>query len=338
MLRVLGVLLVLGLGGYGLHHWWVNRPHPLEPPKVELTLQAPAVTDYSKTPIVVHPLLLRFSALVAPIALVGKSPAAGIALSPRLPGTWLWRDDHTLSFMPQSDWPVGQHYRIELDRDKLLTAGVRLTEPRLGFDSAPFTAGVTSNEFYQDPQDPLQKSAIIGVSFNYPVDPSSFERSVALAMLDARGKPSQKYGFSVTYDARHLNAFVHSAPLGVPEDTRSGKAACPPYDPRYDKQQVFEFWPTDLQQVFRAAGIPRRAPPQNPACPYAEAVGAGAAHHLAAAWRGVFAARRPADAGRDRAQRHRRCRRTRAVLVCRSQLHRPQPARPHLVLTSARGR
>ncbi|EQD78386.1 alpha-2-macroglobulin domain-containing protein, partial [mine drainage metagenome] len=60
----------------------------------------------------------------------------------------------------------------------------------------------------------------MGVSFNYPVDPSSFERSVALAMLDAKGKPSQKYGFSVTYDARHLNAFVHSAPLGVPEDTR----------------------------------------------------------------------------------------------------------------------
>ena len=220
VLRVSGALLVLGLGSYGLHQWWVNRPHPLEPPKVELTVQAPAVTDYSKTPIVVHPLLLRFSASVAPIALVGKSPVAGIALSPGLPGTWLWRDDHTLSFMPQSDWPVGQHYRIELDRDKLLTAGVRLTEPRLGFDSAPFTASVTSNEFYQDPQDPLQKSAIIGVSFNYPVDPSSFERSVELAMLDAKGKPSQKYGFSVTYDARHLNAFVHSAPLGVPEDTR----------------------------------------------------------------------------------------------------------------------
>ncbi len=55
-------------------------------------------------------------------------------------------------------------------------------------------------------------------------------------------------------------------------DTRSGKAVCPPYDPRYDKQHVFEFWPTDLQQVFRAAGIPRRTPPQNPACPNAEAV------------------------------------------------------------------
>lgn len=55
-------------------------------------------------------------------------------------------------------------------------------------------------------------------------------------------------------------------------DTRSGKAVCPPYDSRYDKQHVFEFWPTDLQQVFRAAGIPRRTPPQNPACPNAEAV------------------------------------------------------------------
>ncbi len=220
VLRGLGVLLVLGLAGYGLHHWYVNRPHPLEPPKVELAVQAPAVTDYGKTPIVVHPLVLRFSASVAPIALVGKAPVAGIALAPKLPGAWLWRDDHTLSFMPQGDWPVGQHYRIELDRDRLLTAGVRLSAPALEFDTAPFTATVSSREFYQDPQDPLQKSAIIGVRFDYPVDPSSFERGVALAMLDAKGEPSQKYGFSVTYDARHLNAFVHSTPLGVPEDTR----------------------------------------------------------------------------------------------------------------------
>ncbi len=56
-------------------------------------------------------------------------------------------------------------------------------------------------------------------------------------------------------------------------DRRSGRAVCPPYDARKDVFRVYAFWPTDLQQVYRAAGIPRAAPPQNPACPYADAVG-----------------------------------------------------------------
>jgi penicillin-binding protein 1C len=44
-------------------------------------------------------------------------------------------------------------------------------------------------------------------------------------------------------------------------DTRTGRAACPPYDPHYTHEEVFEFWPTDLQRLFIAAGLPRRMPP-----------------------------------------------------------------------------
>ncbi|WP_437881693.1 penicillin-binding protein 1C [Pseudomonas sp. LRF_L74] len=41
----------------------------------------------------------------------------------------------------------------------------------------------------------------------------------------------------------------------------TGKAACPPFDPGTTELQVFEFWPSDLQRLFAAAGLPRRTPP-----------------------------------------------------------------------------
>ncbi|WP_254074098.1 penicillin-binding protein 1C [Burkholderia sp. S171] len=49
-------------------------------------------------------------------------------------------------------------------------------------------------------------------------------------------------------------------------DDASGLPACPPYAGKHTHEEVYEFWSSDLQQVFRQAGIPRRKPPQNPEC------------------------------------------------------------------------
>jgi len=49
-------------------------------------------------------------------------------------------------------------------------------------------------------------------------------------------------------------------------DTRTGHVACAPYDPKYTKEQVFEYWPTDLAKVFSDAGLPRARPPAEGAC------------------------------------------------------------------------
>ncbi|SIO48271.1 penicillin-binding protein 1C [Paraburkholderia phenazinium] len=49
-------------------------------------------------------------------------------------------------------------------------------------------------------------------------------------------------------------------------DDASGLPACPPYTGKRTHEEVYEFWPSDLQQVFAQAGIPRRKPPQNPEC------------------------------------------------------------------------
>jgi len=54
-------------------------------------------------------------------------------------------------------------------------------------------------------------------------------------------------------------------------DTRSGQVACPPYDPQHTRREVFEYWPSDLAQVFAQAGMPRRKPPAVPDCDNAAA-------------------------------------------------------------------
>jgi len=45
-------------------------------------------------------------------------------------------------------------------------------------------------------------------------------------------------------------------------DTRTGQQACPPYDSRFVRSEVFEFWSSDMLRLFAQAGMPRRqAPP-----------------------------------------------------------------------------
>ena len=49
-------------------------------------------------------------------------------------------------------------------------------------------------------------------------------------------------------------------------DDATGKPACQPYYGKRLHQELYEFWPSDLSEVFSKAGIPRRKPPSNPDC------------------------------------------------------------------------
>jgi len=44
-------------------------------------------------------------------------------------------------------------------------------------------------------------------------------------------------------------------------DTRTGRQACPPFDSKFIRVEVFEFWRSDIQRLFAKAGMPRRQPP-----------------------------------------------------------------------------
>jgi penicillin-binding protein 1C len=50
-------------------------------------------------------------------------------------------------------------------------------------------------------------------------------------------------------------------------DNGTGLIACPPYRPGGTHAEVFEFWTSDMLDIFRQAGLPRRLPPgRDPRC------------------------------------------------------------------------
>jgi len=72
-------------------------------------------------------------------------------------------------------------------------------------------------------------------------------------------------------------------------DKATGLAACPPYLPGRTREEVFEFWPSDMLALFDQAGLPRRTPPPRAANCAAgdEATSGGAAPRITSPLRGV---------------------------------------------------
>jgi uncharacterized protein YfaS (alpha-2-macroglobulin family) len=211
------VLVALIAGSWWGYRWYQSRPRPIQEPPATFTLQPPEVTDYEQTPITVHPLTLTFTRSVAPLALVGKQAGPGIELKPDLPGKWTWTSDHDLSFAPKDDWPVGQDFDLRFDRKLAFAEHARVDKDRAQFKSADFVAKVSQTEFYQDPQDPAAKKAVISLRFTHPIDTASLEQRVHLKLEGVPSGTGPKK-FVVTYDERKLQAFVHSEPLSIPKD------------------------------------------------------------------------------------------------------------------------
>lgn len=69
-------------------------------------------------------------------------------------------------------------------------------------------------------------------------------------------------------------------------DIATGAVVCGRFDPATMRQDVHEFWPSDLSRLFAQAGMPRRRPPPGAACDGARAW-QGAAPEITSPWRGT---------------------------------------------------
>lgn len=69
-------------------------------------------------------------------------------------------------------------------------------------------------------------------------------------------------------------------------DLHTGRVRCEPFDPATMRQQVFEFWPSDLARVFAQAGMPRRRPPPGADCDGAQ-TWQGTPPQITSPWRGT---------------------------------------------------
>ena len=213
-LMAAGLLLAAG-GAY----WWFTRPTPHY---VTYTVSEPGLTTYNDTGIAsIKPMKVAFSESAAPLKHIRTVLAAGIEVSPAVPGSWFWLSDKELQFTPKDDWPVDQEFSVRFARRDFVASPVLLDRYRFTFKSQPFAARISESQFYQDPRNPNLKKLVATVAFTHPVDHERFESRVALAVAkDAEylGLSPDSRHFTVAYDKFKLNAYVHSAALAMPRD------------------------------------------------------------------------------------------------------------------------
>lgn len=216
-LAILVLLCAAGAGVYGWH-WWLNRPQPIEPaPMVyqdtSVRVSGPEAINYAAQKPAPQQVIFNFRNSVAPITDVGKVVEKGIALKPATEGEWKWRSGYTLVFTPKNPLPMGTQYEVNFSPDVLLAPQIKLAKTRYEFTAPAFGYQLGQAEYYQDPQDPQKRSAIFNVKFNAPVDVTSFEKQISLGLTEGKAKTESKLNYSVVYDQKKLNAWVHSEPL-----------------------------------------------------------------------------------------------------------------------------
>ncbi len=208
------VLLTLAAGGWYGWQWYLHQPVPHT---VAYQVEAPALTDYEKPPVVIAPLRIRFAESVAPLALVGKPVVSGLLMEPAQAGTWRWIDDRSLEFKPEGDWPVAGAFTLNFAKKDFFAKGVLLRDYRSTFQTVPFTARISGAELYQDPVDSTLKKLVATVDFSHPVDEATLKRSISLKLGEAlKFRDSIKEHWTLAVDKNGLHAHIHSAPLAVP--------------------------------------------------------------------------------------------------------------------------
>ena len=209
------VLFLTVFGGYQGYVWYQNRPKPVEMSVRLIVPDAPKLTEGSDP----DTLGVSFGGSAAPLDKIKKEISRGVEIEPRIPGTWTWSSDRLLLFHPKEHWPIGEKFVVTLDKKNLLDDKVRLKDYELTFTAPEFTATVSHTEFYQDPQDPSLRKVVATISFSHAVNPQEFEKHLSLeltAKKEGQAK-TQPYQFQVTYDKYRASAFVHSAPVAIPE-------------------------------------------------------------------------------------------------------------------------
>jgi alpha-2-macroglobulin len=213
-LAVIAALAYASMQGYA---WYKNRPVPLTV-KTSLTAPSRTVIEENLAP---NPVIITFDHSVAPLELVGKVADKGITLMPKIAGEWKWMAENMLAFQPVADWPVGQEYKISLNK-QAFKPNTLLENWDIGFNAPVFVATVSGSEFYVDPRNAAQKKAIVNLNFSHPVDAAKLEKSISLKMRKASAGlldfSDDNIQFVVSYDKLKLNAYIHSAPLNTPKD------------------------------------------------------------------------------------------------------------------------
>ena len=201
------IVALLALNG-GVWTWRCYQRQP-KPHRVVATAQ-PIQATKAEPELHPAPLVIVFDASAAKLEDINKPLASGVRLDPPTDGAWSWVSDRQLIFTPKSDWPADQKYRVTFTR-ALFPAHVRLARYTAEVQTPRFAASIKETVFYQDPRDPAIKQVVATIEFTHPVDRTTFEDRIALALLG--GSPVFKdtdaaRPFTVSYGLHDRLAYI----------------------------------------------------------------------------------------------------------------------------------
>ncbi|MFT5543887.1 MAG: hypothetical protein ACI97K_001386 [Glaciecola sp.] len=194
-----------------------NRPsltspqHPSEqlpeaPPELLRNAQVASASSYTDFP------------SVAPIDMLGSEVKSGIKLSPSKAGVWLWEDDRTLVFTPETPWPAGQEYEVSFAPEVFDTQD-EFTDDQFSFVTTAMRAIIDTSEFELSVEEKL-KQVYVDISFNYPVNKQSVETALALAYQLEGNKLDKAESIALTFSDDLYNATAILQVSKLPDQPR----------------------------------------------------------------------------------------------------------------------
>ncbi|MDX3774139.1 alpha-2-macroglobulin [Chromatiaceae bacterium AAb-1] len=224
-------LLLLSAAIAGGYWYYQQLPKPVQ---VKARVLAPATGHYIDNTEQPTPLILRFrydpsnqpASVVAPdilasarLDLIGEVLGSGVTLNPEITGKWLWQDDNTLVFTPDSAWPAGKRYRVQLT-NSIFAPEITLSEHSYSFDTPAFSVQAEQLRFYQDPTDHQNRRVAATLKFSHPVMVDSIRERLELTMrpsgADIRTR-GQAVSYQLTADKNGRDIYLLTDPIALPD-------------------------------------------------------------------------------------------------------------------------
>ncbi|WP_423186663.1 alpha-2-macroglobulin family protein [Alishewanella sp. d11] len=155
----------------------------------------------------------------AKLALVGEKLPVGETLKPAISGSWQWLDDNTLQFIPDSAWPAGQSYQVNLPKD-WFAAGLPLASRRWQFVSPELTAQVQDLRLHQDPEQLSVRKVLATLAFSHPVTEHSVRAALTLRLPETgarAGAVTKPLSYSLQAAEQDRLWYLQTEAISLPE-------------------------------------------------------------------------------------------------------------------------
>ncbi len=153
-----------------------------------------------------------------------KDVSSKVQITPKIDGSWSWRDDSVLVFQPAERWSLATKYKIKFQKD-LFGANV-IGPDEVSFTTDDFNIMCYGSEFYINPENANEKRATFTLSASHPVDHDSVEKAISLTFNEYASKnkstPSS-LGYTVTYDNNDKLVYIVSDVVKMPNFTSDVK-------------------------------------------------------------------------------------------------------------------